>query len=99
MQLSRSLLFNTYMILSACVFGAFISLCFCSPHGFQFAVARSWARCLLWVLSRICGLKLNVECRKRIPAGAHIEMSNHTSAWETIAKFVIFPPHVWVLKR
>ena len=99
MQLLRSLLFNIYMILSACVFGAFMSLCFWSPHGFQFAVARCWARCLLWVLARLCGLKFTVEGRERIPEGAHIVMSNHTSAWETIAQFVIFPPHVWVLKR
>ena len=99
MQLSRSLLFNTYMILSACLFGAFMSLCFWSPHGFQFAIARCWARCLLWVLARLCGLKFTVEGRERIPEGAHIVMSNHTSAWETIAQFVIFPPHVWVLKR
>src|SRR6202049_1774729 len=99
MQLLRSLLFNTYMILSACLFGAFMSLCFWSPHGFQFAIARCWARCLLWVLARLCGLKFTVEGRERIPEGAHIVMSNHTSAWETIAQFVIFPPHVWVLKR
>jgi 1-acyl-sn-glycerol-3-phosphate acyltransferase len=99
MQLLRSLLFNVYMILSACVFGAFMSLCFWSSHGFQFAVARCWARCLLWVLARLCGLKFTVEGRERIPEGAHIVMSNHTSAWETIAQFVIFPPHVWVLKR
>jgi 1-acyl-sn-glycerol-3-phosphate acyltransferase len=98
-QLLRSLLFNTYMILSACLFGAFMSLCFWSPHGFQFAIARCWARCLLWVLARLCGLKFTVEGRERIPEGAHIVMSNHTSAWETIAQFVIFPPHVWVLKR
>jgi 1-acyl-sn-glycerol-3-phosphate acyltransferase len=98
-QLLRSLLFNTYMILSACLFGAFMSLCFWSPHSFQFAIARCWARCLLWVLARLCGLKFTVEGRERIPEGAHIVMSNHTSAWETIAQFVIFPPHVWVLKR
>jgi len=99
MQLLRSLLFNAYMMLSACVCGAFMSLCFWSSHGFQFAVARFWARCLLWVLARLCGLKFTVEGRERIPPGAHIVMSNHSSAWETIAQFVIFPPHVWVLKR
>ena len=64
MQLLRSLLFNTYMILSACLFGAFMSLCFWSPHGFQFAIARCWARCLLWVLARLCGLKFTVEGRE-----------------------------------
>jgi len=99
MQLLRSLLFNTYMILSACVCGALMSLCFWSPYSFQFAVARCWARCLLWVLARLCGLKFTVEGRERIPEGAHIVMSKHSSAWETIAQFVIFPPHVWVLKR
>ena len=26
-------------------------------------------------------------------------MSNHTSPWETVAQFLIFPPQVWVLKR
>jgi 1-acyl-sn-glycerol-3-phosphate acyltransferase len=51
------------------------------------------------VLERLCGLKYVVEGRERIPEGNHIVMSNHTSAWETIAQFVIFPPHVWVLKR
>src|ERR1700722_16740604 len=99
MQLLRSLLFNAYMILSACVCGAFMSLCFWSPYSFQFAVARCWARWLLWVLARLCGLKFTVEGRERIPEGAHIVMSKHSSAWETIAQFVIFPPHVWVLKR
>jgi 1-acyl-sn-glycerol-3-phosphate acyltransferase len=40
-----------------------------------------------------------VEGRERIPSGNHIVMSNHTSAWETVAQFLIFPPQVWVLKR
>src|SRR5450631_1334298 len=99
MQLLRSLLFTAYMMLSACLFGAFMSLCFWAPQRFQFAVARCWARCLFWMLARLCGLTFSVDGRERIPAGNHIVMSNHTSAWETIAQFVIFPAHVWVLKR
>ena len=95
----RSVLFTAYMMVSACVFGAFMSLCFWAPYRFQFDVARLWARCLFWVLERLCGLKYIVEGREHIPPGNHIVMSNHTSAWETIAQFVIFPPHVWVLKR
>jgi 1-acyl-sn-glycerol-3-phosphate acyltransferase len=47
----------------------------------------------------MCGLNFSIEGRERIPAGNHIVMSNHTSAWETIAQFLIFPPQVWVLKR
>jgi 1-acyl-sn-glycerol-3-phosphate acyltransferase len=98
-QLFRSLLFTTYMMASACVFGGVMALGFWLPYPAQFAIARTWARILLWVLERLCGLKYVVEGRERIPPGNHIVMSNHTSAWETVAQFLIFPPQVWVLKR
>src|SRR5271168_4773515 len=99
MQLFRSLLFTTYMMASACLFGAVMGLCFWLPYRAQFAIARSWARILMWLLGRLCGLHYVVEGRERIPPGNHIVMSNHTSAWETVAQFLIFPPQVWVLKR
>jgi len=76
-----------------------MTLGFWLPYPAQFAIARTWARILFWVLERLCGLKYVVEGRERIPSGNHIVMSNHTSAWETVAQFLIFPPQVWVLKR
>jgi 1-acyl-sn-glycerol-3-phosphate acyltransferase len=99
MQLVRSLVFTTYLMVSACLWGALMGLCFFLPYSAEFALARGWARGVLWVLERVCGLKFVVEGRERIPPGNHIIMSNHTSAWETVALFVIFPPQVWVLKR
>jgi 1-acyl-sn-glycerol-3-phosphate acyltransferase len=93
------MLFNAYMILSACVVGGIMGICFWLPYRYLFAMARWWAERLFWVLEHLCGLTFVVEGRERIPAGAHIVMSNHASAWETIALFVIFPPHCWVLKR
>src|ERR1700722_5459979 len=99
MQLLRSLFFTAFMMVSALAFGGFMTLCFWSPYRTQFAIARSWARLQFWLLKKVCGLGFIVEGRERIPAGNHIVMSNHTSAWETIAQFLIFPPQVWVLKR
>ncbi|MGD0501427.1 MAG: lysophospholipid acyltransferase family protein [Steroidobacteraceae bacterium] len=99
MQLLASLLFTAYLMVSACLWGGFMALCFFLPYRTQFAMARGWARRSLWMLDRLCGLKFTVEGRERIPAGNHIVMSKHASAWETIALFVIFPPQVWVLKR
>jgi 1-acyl-sn-glycerol-3-phosphate acyltransferase len=99
MQLIKSLIFTGYMMLSALVFGGFMALCFWAPYRTQFAIARAWARMVFWLLDKLCGLRFTVEGRERIPAGNHIVMSNHTSAWETIAQFLIFPPQVWVLKR
>jgi 1-acyl-sn-glycerol-3-phosphate acyltransferase len=98
-QLLRSLIFTTYMMASACLFGGVMALCFWLPYRAQFAIARTWAKILLWALERLCGLRYVVEGREHIPAGNHIVMSNHTSAWETVAQFLIFPPQVWVLKR
>lgn len=86
-------------MVSACLFGGFMALCFWLPYRAHFDIARTWARCLLWMLERLCGLKYTVEGRERIPPGNHIVMSNHTSTWETVAHFLIFPPQVWVLKR
>jgi 1-acyl-sn-glycerol-3-phosphate acyltransferase len=99
MQLVKSLIFTAYMMVSALMFGAFMSLCFWAPYAVQFKIARTWARNVMWVLDKVCGLKFTVEGRERIPPGNHIVMANHTSAWETIAQFLIFPPQVWVLKR
>jgi 1-acyl-sn-glycerol-3-phosphate acyltransferase len=99
MQLIKSLFFTAYMMVSALIFGGFMALCFWAPYSWQFAIARSWARMVFWLLDKVCGLTFKVEGRERIPAGNHIVMSNHTSAWETIAQFLIFPPQVWVLKR
>jgi 1-acyl-sn-glycerol-3-phosphate acyltransferase len=87
------------MMVSACLFGLVMALGFWMPYRAQFAIARTWARILFWMLERLCGLNYVIEGRERIPAGNHIVMSNHTSAWETVAQFLIFPPQVWVLKR
>jgi 1-acyl-sn-glycerol-3-phosphate acyltransferase len=76
-----------------------MALCFFLPHRAHFAMARGWARGVLFVLEALCQLRFVVEGRERIPAGNHIIMSKHTSAWETVALFVIFPPQVFVLKR
>jgi 1-acyl-sn-glycerol-3-phosphate acyltransferase len=98
-QYLRSLLFTTYMMLSAALFGLFMALCFWLPHRAQFALARAWARQLLAVLKFSCGLGYAVAGRENIPGGNHIVMSKHTSAWETVAQFLLFPAQVWVLKR
>jgi 1-acyl-sn-glycerol-3-phosphate acyltransferase len=99
MQYLRSFLFTAFMMLTAVLFGAFMGICFWLPYRTQFAIGRSWARMIFWMLDRLCGLRFEVTGRENIPAGNHIVMSNHSSAWETIAQFLLFPEQVWVLKR
>ena len=64
-----------------------------------YALPRSWARLQLAALRFLCGLDYTVEGSERIPAGCHVSLWKHSSAWETIAQMVIFPPQSWVLKR
>ncbi len=99
MQYFRSLLFTTYMMVSACLCGLIMSLCFWLPYSRQFALSRWWARHLFRVLNLLCHLDYRVEGRENIPPGNHIVMCNHTSAWETVAQFLLFPAQVWVLKQ
>jgi 1-acyl-sn-glycerol-3-phosphate acyltransferase len=99
LQYLRSLIFTTLMMVTACFFSAIMTLCFWAPYRVQFGIARFWAGRVFWMLEKICGLSYSVSGLENIPAGNHIVMSNHSSAWETIAQFLLFPEQVWVLKR
>ncbi|MGA2776045.1 MAG: lysophospholipid acyltransferase family protein [Steroidobacteraceae bacterium] len=99
MQYFRSLLFTGFMMITACLFGFVMGVCFWLPYRYQFAIARTWSRMTLWMLGVLCNLKFVVEGRENIPAGNHIVMCNHTSAWETMVHFLLIPAQVWVLKR
>ncbi|MFQ6404766.1 lysophospholipid acyltransferase family protein [Methylophilus sp. 'Pure River'] len=68
------------------------------------AVTRSrwvsgWAYGVLWWLKVTCNLRYEVTGREHIPASAHIILSKHQSAWETIGLQCIFPPQIWVMKK
>lgn len=68
------------------------------------AVLRSrwvsgWARSVLWWLKVTCNLRYEVTGSQHIPASAHVILSKHQSAWETIGLQCIFPPQIWVMKK
>lgn len=69
------------------------------PFKLRFRLISGWARNNLRWLKLTCGLSFEVTGRENIPTGPAIIVSNHQSAWETLAMQQIFPPHVWVLKR
>jgi 1-acyl-sn-glycerol-3-phosphate acyltransferase len=99
MQWLASLLFTSFLFLSTFVYAFVIVSSFWLPFPRRYAMARSWARLELGAVKYLCGLDYVVEGRHNIPAGAHISMWKHSSAWETMAQMVIFPPQAWVLKR
>jgi 1-acyl-sn-glycerol-3-phosphate acyltransferase len=100
MQWLRSLICTTLLFANSFLFGLVVMLS--APFGLEasHACVRGWARTNLWMLRVLCGLDYVVEGMENIPReGAHISYWKHTSAWETMAQTLIFPPQSWVLKR
>jgi 1-acyl-sn-glycerol-3-phosphate acyltransferase len=93
------MLFTALLFILTLLFGAAVVLLGWLPSHKLYLVASGWSRTHLWLLDKLCGLKYSVEGRENIPAGAHVSMWKHSSAWETIAQASIFPPQSWVLKR
>ncbi len=62
--------------------------------------ARLWCRASLLWLRVCCGVRHRVIGLENLPPGTAVVMSNHQSAWETIAYRTIFPARLsWVVKR
>ena len=59
----------------------------------------SWAGSILFLLKRLCGLDYIVEGVENLPTEASLVLMKHSSAWETIAQFKLFPRQTWVMKR
>ena len=99
MVLFRSLLFALIQAL----FTPFFSLLSISTFPFhpmtRYRVISNWARIMVFLAEALCGIRYRVEGRENIPEFPCVVLSNHQSAWETIAFQVILPPQVWVLKK
>ena len=70
------------------------------PYGVREDTARLWCRASLLWLRICCGVRHRVVGLENLPAGPAVVMSNHQSAWDTIAYRTIFPARLsWVVKR
>lgn len=63
------------------------------------AFTRLWSRGILFGLRRIVGLSYVEEGREHIPDGPCLIVSNHQSAWETLAFLILVPNCAIVAKR
>jgi 1-acyl-sn-glycerol-3-phosphate acyltransferase len=67
-------------------------------HG-VFTMARLWGSSSLWLLDRICGLRVEFRGLENIPPGGYIIASKHQSILETFALLKYAPDFAFVLKR
>jgi 1-acyl-sn-glycerol-3-phosphate acyltransferase len=64
-----------------------------------FTMARLWSSSSLWLLDRICGLRVEFRGLENIPQGGYIIASKHQSILETFALLKYAPDFAFVLKR
>ena len=98
-QTARSLLFLMGMAVLTVFFGFTCPLTIFAPYELRYKYILLWSNANIWWLRISCGLKHEVIGAENIPDYPCIVMSNHQSAWETMALGTIFPPLAWVVKR
>ena len=65
----------------------------------RYRLFRLWSRLNCWLLATLCGLKVQIIGRERLPVPPFVIVSNHQSAWEIMVLGALFPPFAWVAKR
>jgi 1-acyl-sn-glycerol-3-phosphate acyltransferase len=66
----------------------------------RWKIGYVWCAVIGWMTKVFCGLTFEVEGMENIdPKQPVIFLSNHQSAWETLALRYILPPHSVVIKR
>jgi 1-acyl-sn-glycerol-3-phosphate acyltransferase len=66
----------------------------------RYKISALWCQLVLWMAKVFCGLSYEVEGLEHVNKNkAVIVLSNHQSAWETLALRYILPPQVVLLKQ
>lgn len=99
MTLLRSALFALALVLVTPPYAILALLSFPLPRMARYRLISAWSRLALWLAWLLCGIRWKIEGRKNLPDEPAVILSQHQSAWETLAFQEIFPPQVQVLKR
>ncbi|MGJ0509459.1 MAG: lysophospholipid acyltransferase family protein [Methylocystis sp.] len=71
------------------------------PRRVSMELGRTWGRTSLWLVDKLCGLKVEWRGLENIPpgGGALIVASKHQSIWDTFVLPIRFPDFSYILKR
>jgi 1-acyl-sn-glycerol-3-phosphate acyltransferase len=95
----RSLIFMTITIISIVIFSVLIILARPFGSAASYRTCRSWSAMTLVLCKVLCGLDFTVEGKENLPQTNSVVFLKHSSAYETITQWVIFPRQTWVMKR
>lgn len=98
-RLLRSALFTLALVVITPPYAIVALATFALPRMARYRIIAGWSRAAIFLAEAILGIRWQVEGREHLPRKPSIILSQHQSAWETLAFQLIFPPQVHVLKR
>lgn len=85
---------------TATIAGLLILLTTPLPFIVRYSISKAWCSLVVWMSAFFCGLRYEVEGLENIdPKQPAVVLSNHQSAWETLALRHILPMQSVLLKR
>ncbi len=97
--LLRSIIFNVLFYLNTLILLVLALPTFFLPYRVIIWVATTWGRLNLFLLRIVCGVKIEVRGREKIPKGPLLVAAKHQSAWETFALLHLFDNPLFIVKR
>jgi 1-acyl-sn-glycerol-3-phosphate acyltransferase len=94
----RSILFSVAFYVTTALFLLLGSWLLLAPRSWAMAGLRAHGRTCVWLLEAICGTRMEVRGRDRLPSGACLVVAKHQSAWETFALVPLLRDPAIVLK-
>ena len=103
-RLTLSIIIRSTIFWIIVVFSAFlVSIAAVIVLGFnvklRHKVTTSWSYFFDYFLKVLCGVNYRVTGLENLPKAPCIMASNHQSMWETVIFNIIFPAHVWIMKK
>jgi len=85
---------------TATMVGILLILGLLTTFKIRWKIGHAWCAIISWMTRVFCGLTYEVEGMENFdPNQPAVILSNHQSAWETLALRYILPPHSVVIKR
>lgn len=99
MILFRSVFFTVLMFLSVLPWSIVVAAGRLVGYPASYALVVAWIRGVFWLLEKLCHLNFRVEGIENIPAQNSVVLLKHSSAYETLVQFLLFPRQCWVVKH
>ncbi len=98
--IAGSTLLLTGMVISVFVYAPLVLACALLPFTVRYRIGRSWVGLVLTMAEKFCGIRYEVDGLEHInPNRPAVVLSNHQSAWETIAFRYFLPPQTSLFKQ